>query len=34
MLNALHMVSAVNNPVSDMSQVRLRADSKTIQFPD
>lgn len=32
MLNALHVVSAVNNPILEMSGVRLRADSKTIQF--
>ena len=31
MLNALHVVSAVNNPILEMSGVRLRADSKTIQ---
>lgn len=31
MLNALHVVSAVNNPILEMSGVRLRA-GKTIQF--
>lgn len=33
MLNALHVVITVNNPILEMAGLKFRADSKVIQFP-